>query len=114
MYATLTSYNLSAGAHIMFCFVNDVTIGIFMAMLFLAIFCIMTIGSFMFQKMTSGMGDLPACLMVGSWTTLLTAIFFRLIDCGGSSLSLTSDLALAVCIAMALLSFLFLLFSRDN
>ena len=114
MYATFTSYNLSAGMHVPLCFVNDVTSGIFMGMLYLSIFAIMTIGSFMFQKMTSGMGDLPACLMIGSWTTLITAILFRLMDCGRSSLSLTSDIALAVCIALALFSFLFLLFSRDN
>ena len=111
VYAELQSYNLTQGPQILLCYVNDVASGVFMPSLYLSIWAIMVIGSFIVTKVNTGSGDLPVSLSLGSFTTLIFAIFMRIISC--PYLPLTSDLALAVSIGILFLSVLFLLLS-DN
>lgn len=113
MYATLTSYNISKGPEILVCYVNDVTSGIFMSFLFIAIWIIMAIGSFMVQKKTTGQGDFPVAMCVASFTCFVFAILMRLVSSSCPVNPLTSDLNLGVIIGITFISVLFLLFSRD-
>jgi prepilin signal peptidase PulO-like enzyme (type II secretory pathway) len=110
-YTTLALYNLSQGPEILVCFANDVTSGVFMAFLLLSIWTIMTIGSFMVQKKTTGFGDFPVAMSLGSFTELVFVVLMRLVTCPYQSLA--SDMVLAVSIGMMFISVLFLLFSRD-
>lgn len=110
-YATLNTYNMTQGPHVLVCYVNDVTGNIFMSFLLLSIWTIMTIGSFMVTKKTTGSGDFPVSMSVGSFTTLVFAILMRLPTCPVAPL--VSDINLAVTIGVMFISVLFLLFSRD-
>lgn len=110
-YDTINNYAVESGPEIFMCYVNDVTDGVFMGFLFLAIFLIMAIGSFFVTKKTTGSGDFPVSLSLGSWTTLIFSILMRLVTC--PKLPLTSDLALGVTIGLSFLSVLFLFFSKD-
>ena len=110
-YATLNQYNMTHGPQILLCYVNDITSNIFMSFLLIAIWVIMTIGSFMIQKKATGSGDFPVSMSVGSFTALVFAIIMRLPNCPVNPL--VSDLNLAVAIGIMFISVLFLLFSRD-
>ena len=111
VYAELQDYTVSNGAHIMFCYVNDVTSGIFMTILLLAIWLIITLGSFFITKTSTGSGDFPVSMSLGSFTTLIFSVLLRLLTCPYNGL--ISDLNFGVLIGITFLSVLFLLFSRD-
>ena len=111
MWTTIDSYNMSKGAEVILCYVNDITSGLFISLFLFAIFLVMTIGSYMIQKRQTGVGDFPVSMMVGSWTTLITAVLLRLVDCDVNPL--TSTIALAVCFAMAIVSLILLFFSQE-
>ena len=110
-FATLAEYAISDGPEILLCYVNDVTSGLFMICFFMAVWLIMTFGNFFITKATTGSGDFPVSMTLGSFTTLIFSILMRLITCPYSKL--TSDLALGVIIGLTLLSVIFLFTSRD-
>lgn len=111
VYAELQDYVISDGAHIMLCYVNDVTNGLFMTMFLLAIWLVVTLGSFFMTKSSTGSGDFPVSMSLGSFTVFIFAVLGRLPDCPYNIL--VSDLNLGVIIGITFLSVLFLLFSRD-
>lgn len=111
MYQTLGSYAVDSGAEILFCYVNDVTGGVFMNFLYVGIFIVMALGSFFITKKATGSGDFPVSMAVGSWTALIFSVLMKIIDCPNRPL--TDDVALAVIIGLTFLSMLFLFFSRD-
>lgn len=106
-----TAYNLSQGFQVVLCYVNDITITIFMNALLIALWTLITLSSYLMSKKQTGLGDFPVSFMLGSFATLIFAIFLRLIDCPYNSL--ISNTAIAVLIIMNLIGFIFLLFSRD-
>lgn len=95
----------------MFCYVNDVTNSIFMNGLLSVTWLIIVFGSFFIQKISTGSGDLPVSMSLGSFTLFVFAVLLRLVSC--PYLPLVSDMALGVIIGINLLSVLFLFFSRD-
>lgn len=111
MYQTLTSYNLTDGPQILLCYVNDVTTGVFIHGFLIALWLVMVIGTFMYIKRTSREDDFPVAIMVGSWTTMIVAILFRLISCGTEPL--TSNVALALSIVLSFIAFMWLYSSRN-
>lgn len=107
----ITSYNLSKGGEVFLCYVNDISIGLFMNLFLFAVFVIMAVGSYMVQKRQTGIGDLPTSMTLASFTTLVTAILLRLIDCGTNPL--TSNIALALSFVMLIISVAWLVFSQE-
>lgn len=112
MYATLDAYNI-VGPQSILCYVNDVTLGIFMNVFFIALWLIIAFASYNITKSRQGIGDFPVSMMLASWVTFITMILFRLIDCGEGNM-LTSNIALAVGLILALISIFVLLSSRDQ
>jgi len=112
MYPEITSYNMTEGAHVILCYVNDISSGLFMYMFFAAIFLILTIGSYQITKRSYGRGDFPVSLAYGAWGMLIASIIFLLIDCG--TYRLTSGYMLAVSLALSIISLLFLFTSDDS
>ena len=110
-YSELTDYAISDGPEILLCYVNDITGGLFMTMLFMGIWLIMVLGSYFVTKRSTGSGDFPVSMSLGSFTTLIFSILMRLITCPNSSL--TSDISLGIIIGISVLSVLFLFSSRD-
>lgn len=113
MYPSITNYNVTIGPHIIVCYVNDVTTGLLMNLIYLAIWTVMTIGSFMITKKTIGAGDLPVSMTLGSFTTFIFAVIMRIVSTDCPNIPLTSDIALAVIIGVLFFSVIFLLFSKD-
>lgn len=111
VYPTLISYNMSQGVHVLFCYVNDVTTSIFMYMTLLAIFCIVSFSAYFMQKSSSGIGDLPQCCMAGAFSTTVFAVLLRLVDCPYNSL--VNGIALAICIVLTVLCWLWMSFTED-
>ena len=110
-YETINNYALDSGPEIFLCYVNDVTVGLFMNFLFLSIWIILTFGNFFITKKLTGSGDFPVSMTVGSITTFIFSVLMRLVTC--PNLLLTSDLALGVIIGVTFLSVLFLFISKD-
>lgn len=110
-YETINNYPIVDAPENFMCYVNDITGGIFMGLLFIAIWSIITFGSFFMTKKATGSGDLPVSMSLGSFTTLVFSVLMRLVTC--QFLKLTSDLALGTIIGVTFLSVIFLFFSRD-
>lgn len=106
-YELISNRNMSEGLHVPFVYVNDITGGLFINLLLVAIWIIFVMGSYFIQKRGVGTGDFPQSLAVGSFVTLVLAIILRLVP------GLVSGFALAVCVIVTALSVLFFLFSRD-
>lgn len=111
VYETINNYAIEQGPEIFMCYANGITSGYFMGFLYLATWCIITIGSFYMTKQSTGSGDLPVSISLGSFTTLIFSIMLRLITC--PKYPLTSDLALGILIGISFLSVLFLYFSKN-
>jgi hypothetical protein len=110
-YATLLNYNMSAGLHIPFCYVNDISTGLFSIMLLLMIWGVVSIGGYFVQKRNVGSGDFAAWNIIGSFAILIITIFFRMLDC--PNLAFISNITLAVVIAYSLLSFIYMIMSVE-
>ena len=110
MYATLTTgYNLTQGPQILFCYVNDVTSGLMMAMLLMTVWLVITISSFYIQKRQGMQGDLPVSMTLASVTLFIFAIILRLMTC--PNLQLVSDASMIGIIAITIISIGALFFS---
>ena len=112
VYQELQTYAISESPEIILCYVNDVTAGLFMSMFFLAVWMIMTFGSFYMTKKATGSGDFPVSMTLGSFTTFVVSIFFRLLTTC-TNYPLTSDVNLGVIIGLTFLSAIFLFNSKD-
>lgn len=106
-YKSITEYNLSAGLQVPFVYANDITGGLFIKLLLVAIWLIFSIGSYFIQKRNIGSGDFPTSLAVAGFVTSVVAILLRLVP------NLVDGLTLAITIIVAGISILYLLFSRD-
>lgn len=80
LYKTLDTVNTSSGIHTMFVYVNDITLGMFSRLLLLSFFLIIAIAPYLFQKRTTGTGDLPASLAIAGFVTSGLAIMMSFID----------------------------------
>ena len=111
VYPTLATYNLSSGAEVMLCYVNDVTGELFVRMFLVAIFAICVAGSYLMMKRQQGVGDFPVSFVIGSWTTMISAFLMRIMDCPYNYL--VSDITLAICIGMCIVSVIMLFWSKE-
>jgi len=110
-YVELTTYNIT-GPQVLFCYANDITLGIAMYMFYVSVFLIMAFSITEYQRRSTGYTDFSVGFGVASFTTLVLGILFRLIDCGTNPL--TSNLALAVLIVLAMIGIIFLLNDRGR
>lgn len=106
-YPLISEENLSAGLHVPFVYINNITGGLFMNLFLFAVWSIFVLGSYFIQKRGVGTGDFPQSLAVGGFVTLVLAILLRLVP------GLVSGYTLAVCVIVSGISVLFFLFSRD-
>jgi len=112
-YASITDYNITSGLEVTFCYVNDVTGGIFIPLVLMAIWTIFLLGSYFIQKSRVGSGDFPMSLAVAGFITSIFAILLRLVNYNGVP-CLVNGLTLAVTIIVAGISVLYFLFSKDS
>lgn len=103
----ITARNVSAGLHIPFVYINDITGGLFMKVLLVAVWCIVTFGIYFGQKKNSTSADFPMALAVSGVITFVFATLMRLIE------GLLDTLTYAIVIIVALISVLFFFFSKD-
>ena len=80
-YADITDYNLTTtGIDGALCYVRDIS-PMFFPMLLFAFFLVLAVGSYVAQKKYSLKGNITSSIAVGSFLTLLMAIFMTLSDC---------------------------------
>ena len=107
MYKGIETMNMSAGLQVPFIYVNEITGGLFVNLLLVAIFTIFAMGSYFIQKRSIGTGDFPMSLAVAGFVTTTFAFIMRLIP------GLVSGESLACCLIATGLFVLMFLFSRD-
>lgn len=103
----ITARDLSQGMHVPIVYVNDITGGIFMGILLIAVWSIVTFGMFFTQKKTIGNGDFPMCVAVAGFVTAILTTILRIIP------GLVDGTTFAIVIVVALISILWFFFSRD-
>lgn len=103
----ITARNLSEGLHIPFIYINDVTGGIFIKMILLAVWAIVTFGLYFSQKKAIGVGDFPVAVGVSGLVLAVFTILLRLVP------GLVDGVTFAVVLIISLISVLWLWFSRD-
>lgn len=104
----ITTRNLSAGLHIPFVYVNDITGGIFINMFIFVIWGSVTFGTFFFQKRLYGFGDFSMSLAVGGFVTGVSTILLALID------GLVNPYTYTVVLVISLLSVIFFLLNKKE
>lgn len=103
----ITERNVTAGLHVPFVYINDITNGLFIKTLLFAVWCIVTFGIYFTQKRNLVAGDFPMALAVSGIITVILATILRLVE------GLVDPLTYAITIIIALASVLFFFFSRD-
>ncbi len=103
----ITARNLTEGMHVPIVYINDITGGIFMHLLLIAVWCIVAFGMFFTQKKTIGSGDFPMSVAVAGFVTAILTTILRIIP------GLVSGTTFAIVIVVALISILWFFFSRD-
>lgn len=106
-YPGIETMNMSAGLQIPFVYVNNITGGLFINLILVAIWTIFSLGAYFIQKRSVGTGDFPMALSVAGFVTTTFAFLLRMIP------GLVSATSLAVCLIATGLSVLIFLFSRD-
>lgn len=106
-YPLITDYNLT-GLDIVLVYLNDITYGLFMKMLLLAVFVIIAFATFYVSKRNVGTGDLPVSMAVASFTTLIFAFILRL------RAGLVDNVSIAVLIVLALIGVAMLMFNDET
>ena len=104
---------MSTGLEAPLCYVNDVTGSIFFPMVLVAVWIIFAVGGYFTQKRSVGVGDLPQCVAVAGFTTCVFAFILRLVKDSAGDPCLVGGTALAICIVVAVIGVLWLLFSQD-
>ena len=108
----ITSYNLSAGAHVLLIYVNNIPGGMFVRVFLFMIWISIVLGLFFFQKKAQGSGDFPMAMVTGSIVTLITALLLRLIENG--NISLLDNITYAVVFVITIVSILIFLFNKGE
>lgn len=106
-YELITARNLSAGLEVPFVYVNDITGGIFVKLLLVMVWSLVTFGLYFNQKKAIGIGDFPMAVGVAGLVLAVFTIILRLVP------GLVDGLTFAVVLIVALLSVIWLWFSRD-
>lgn len=110
MYATLTSYNLTQGPQILFCYVNDITNSLMMSMLLVSLWLVITIASYSIQKRQTTDGDLPVSMTLASVTVLVFSFLLRITSC--PYLPLINNFTMTIVIAVTIVSLGVLYYSK--
>lgn len=106
-YPSLSDYNMT-GLDTIFFYMNDISGGLFIILLILSTFCVVTFSLYFTQKKLTGIGDFPASLAVGSFITTVFTIFLRLIP------NLISDLVFGVTLVVCFLCILIFFFHKES
>ncbi|MEX0596939.1 MAG: hypothetical protein WD512_10605 [Candidatus Paceibacterota bacterium] len=104
----ISNRNMSEGIHVVLVYINDITGGVFVQMLLLAIWCIFAIGLYFQQSKNTGLGDFPMTCAVAGFITFMLATLLRLID------GLVSNFTYGIVIAMAVLGVAWFYFSKEK
>lgn len=112
-YELITNRDLSAGLDVPLCYVNDITGGIFIPLVLMAIWVIFAIGGYFMQKRSVGTGDFPMSCAVAGFVTSVFAFILRLVKNTAGQPCLVDGFSLSVVIIVAGISVLWFLFSRD-
>lgn len=107
-YQQITDWNMTEGLHTPFMYANYVSGGLFINMLFIVIFTVVTLGVFFYQKRTTGDGDIFMAGTVGGITTLVSVTLAGLVD------NLVQGYVYAIVIVVTLVFFLMFLFLKRD
>lgn len=108
VYELITNRNMTAGLHTTIIYINDITNGLFINLLLLTFYLIVTLGVYFSQKNSTGFGDFPMASAVGGFSTAIITIIL-LVGIDGLVNSITSTVVFLV----ATLCVLWFLFSKD-
>jgi uncharacterized membrane protein YhdT len=108
-YKLITEMNMSQGLHIPIVYVNEITGGLFLRLLLLAIWCIVTFGIYFSQKRATGSGDFPVSVAVSGFVTAVFTIIMLLV-----TPQIVDTLTATVVFVIATFSVLWLLFSKST
>lgn len=102
-FETLAQRNTTEGIHTIFLYVNDITSGMFMRLIFVALFIIILFGVYFSQQRRKGDGDFTAAFSIAGFVTfggtLLASMIPGLIDL----FSVVTSLVIAILGALWLL-----------
>jgi len=99
--------NMSAGLHTPILYINDATNGLFIRVLLMVIWNLVTLGIFFAQKKAMGRGDFPMASAVGSFVTIVMTVIFGLVP------GMIDPITYAVVIMVGLICVFWFLFSRE-
>lgn len=108
-YASLGSYDLNDGLHVLFLYANDITGGVFIAMFLFTLYLIILLGSYFAQKNSTGRGDFPQSLAVAGFIVVVVAGLLRVASAGIVGLPL-----LAVCLIVFLIGLAILFLDKEG
>lgn len=111
-YELLTDRALT-GLDVPLCYVNDITGGMFIPLMLLAIWVIFAIGGYFLQKKSVGTGDFPMTCAVAGFVLSVFSFMLRLVKNTIGQPCLVDGTTLAVVIVVTGISVLWFLFSRD-
>lgn len=111
-YEDIGNRNASAGLHILFIYVNDVTAGMFINLLLFGIFMIFALSTYFISRERIGTGDLPMSFALASFITVIIALLLKMIKTTGNY-ALVSNATLGILIALTGIFVLWFMFSRD-
>lgn len=105
-YATLESYNVSQGLHVLFIAANDMTGGILSPLILIFFASILFIGTYYGQKRTTGFAEPAAAFSVATFLTAGLALLMLLIP------NLINVWFVVIAVAFAVLGFIVLIMSN--
>ena len=107
-YPLITDYNVSSGFHILFLYVNDITGGVFISLLLLMIWSVVTFGLYFTGKRTGAEVNFASAMATGSFLTVISCVLLSLID------GLVNPFTFAVCIMVSFASVVFLFMKKQD
>lgn len=105
-YELITERNVSAGVHVLFVYVNDVTGGLFMNVFLAVIFLAVTFGIYLTNKRTTFNSDFAGSLAAGSFVTFVICVLLKLIP------GLVNNFTFVVVLMLLFISVMIFLFSE--
>lgn len=104
-YTTFTDYNVSSVQDILT--YPAVVVPFFWDFVLFAVFCIVTLSTFFASTRLKNKGDIMVSISVAAWFTTILSFVMSLIP------GMISLATIVVCIAVSIISFIMLLFSRE-
>lgn len=105
-YELITARNLT-GLEVPLIYVNDITGGLFMNLLLIGLYIIVTMGLYFSQKKAGGQGDFPMSVAIGGFITTIFIVLMRLIP------GLVSDTTFWISLVVTIISVIWFLFSKE-